>query len=463
MRSFTHLGTAGLLLLSNAACEDDGTGPGLGTGVALQEIAQGLTNPVMLAEAPDGTGRLFIVDQIGVIRVLTRDGTLREQPFLDVRDRMVDLMSDFDERGLLGLAFHPQFASNGRFFIYYNAPPRIPDYDNTSVVSEFRVEPGEPAAQPVFVGEIITEDQPQFNHSGGTLAFGPDGNLYISWGDGGGRDDEGGDPFTSDPRNTPVFGHVDDWYEANAGGNGQDITHNLLGNILRIDVSIPGAYSIPADNPFVGTEGLDEIWAYGLRNPYRFSFDRGGDRALISMDAGQDMWEEVNVIVKGGNYGWNVKEGTHCFDAEQPKTIPASCPSVDPTTGMPLIDPVIEIPNHHNPTVASEEGIAVIVGGYVYRGDALPELEGQYLFGAFSTHHIDESPAGALYAAQPATPETWPVRKLEISGASGGELEHFVLGFGQDLGGELYVLTTQTAGPTGDTGRVFRLVRSDQR
>src|SRR5688572_12634217 len=179
-------------------------------------------------------------------------------------------------------------------------------------------------------------DHPQANHNGGTIAFGPDGYLYISIGDGGGRDDEG-------------LGHVEDWYLDNAGGNGQDITQNLLGNILRIDVDRGAPYAIPADNPFVGKAGLDEIYAYGLRNPYRMAFDPGGSHILLSMDAGQELWEEVSVIEKGGNYGWNVKEGTHCFDAENPTVSPATCPSVDPTTGIPLTDPVIEFANAKQP------------------------------------------------------------------------------------------------------------------
>lgn len=447
MRSHTYLGIA-TLLLATAACDDDGTGPDPDTGIALEMVAQGLTSPVMLAEAPDGTGRLFVVDQIGLIRVLTPDGALLEQPFLDVRDRIVDLMPDYDERGLLGLAFHPQFATNGRFFVYYTAPPRLPDYDNTSVVAEFQVQPGNPDARPTFVGEILAEDQPQFNHEGGTLAFGPDGHLYISIGDGGNRDDEG-------------LGHVPDWYDANAGGNGQDLGQNLLGSILRIDVGSPGSYTVPPDNPFVGTEGAEEVWAYGFRNPYRLSFDMEGGNTLIASDAGQDMWEEIDVVVKGGNYGWNVKEGTHCFDAEEPTSVPASCPGVDPTTGAALVDPVVELPNYGNPTVGPEEGILTIVGGYVYRGEALPELEGQYVFGAFSTDELRAGPAGAVYVAQPASAGLWPVTQLEVVGAPEEHLDHFVLGFGQDLDGEVYVLTTDNPGPTGNTGKVFRLARAD--
>jgi glucose/arabinose dehydrogenase len=455
---------------------------GGGPAVGLRVVADGLSNPVTLEEAPDGSGRLFIVEQIGRIRILMPNGQLRDEPFLDVRDRMVDLRPDFDERGLLGLAFHPQFASNGRFFVYYNAPPRIPGYNNTSVVAEFRADPADQGATPQFVREVITENQPQFNHNGGTITFGPDGYLYIAWGDGGGRDDEGGNPFTAPLRNTPVFGHVDDWYERNAGGNGQGIEQNLLGSILRIDVNGGTPYAIPFDNPFVGKPGRDEIYAYGLRNPYRMSFDMSGNRALYAGDAGQDMWEEISIITKGGNYGWNVKEGAHCFDAEEPRTIPQECPSVDPTTGIPLTDPVIELPNHHNPFF---HGVGtVIIGGYVYRGNDVPQLKGQYIFGIASTGH--DAAAGVLFVAKPRNPNrpgVWPVQRVQVTnvpgehqdghegghedghedGHEGGQLNGAVLGFGQDLRGEVYVLTSKSMGPEGTTGQVLKFVQPSGR
>ena len=423
-----------------------------GPAIGLDLIAEGLSNPLTVVEAPDGSGRLFIVEQPGFIRVLMPDGELQEEPFLDVRDRMVDLNQGYDERGLLGLAFHPQFASNGRFFVYYIAPPRLPDYNNTSVVSEFQVQPGAGEAEPTFVREIISEDQPQLNHEGGTITFGPDGYLYISWGDGGGRDDEGNGP----PRNTPVFGHVDDWYDRNAGGNGQDIEQNLLGNILRIDVDGGVPYAIPADNPFVGRSGLDEIYAYGFRNPYQISFDMGGNRALYASDAGQNLWEEVSIVTRGGNYGWNVKEGTHCFDAEEPFTVPDDCPMVDPTTGIPLTDPVIELPNLANPFF---QGVGnVVVGGFVYRGEDVPQLRGRYIFGFTTTEHM--MAAGALFVARPRNPNRpglWPVQTVRVTDIPGNNLQRFLLGFGQDLEGEVYVLTTRSIGPFGNTGQVFKI------
>jgi len=414
-----------------------------GGGIGLDLIAEGLTSPVALMAAPDSSGRLFIVDQIGVVRVVTKDGKLQDDPFLDVRALIAPIMQAYDERGLLGLAFHPYFGQNGRLFVFYTAPPRVADWDNTSVVAEYHAAPGKVGekAQPVAI--LLQEDHPQFNHNGGTLAFGPDGHLYVSIGDGGGANDVGP-------------GHVEDWYPANAGGNGQDIKANLMGDVLRLDVSTPGTYKIPADNPFVG-RGKGEIWAYGFRNPYRFSFDiRSGD--LLLGDAGQNMWEEIDLVRKGGNYGWNVKEGAHCFSAAQPSTVPASCPSVDPTTGAALIDPVIEMFNLANPMRGSAEGILTVIGGHVYRGTTVPQLDGRYVFGAFSTQAFDAPPAGAVYTASRGSGGSqWPSEKVTFVGRPDGALGHYLLGFGQDLTGEVYVLTTDSLGPAGNTGRVYRL------
>jgi glucose/arabinose dehydrogenase len=464
MRAMTCLGFVAILAV--AACdEDDGgavpnpdagpspdAGPApnqpVGGNVGLELVAEGLTSPVTLAEAPDNTGRLFIVDQIGTIRVVTSDGTLQDQPFLDVRGAIVALMPDYDERGLLGLAFHPDFATNGRLFVCYTAPPRLSGYDNTSVVAEYQVTPGSAGAQPQLVGMLLQEDHPQSNHNGGTLAFGPDAMLYVSIGDGGGRDDEGN-------------GHVDDWYPDNAGGNGQDIQQNLMGDVLRLDVSTPGTYTVPGDNPFVG-RGRGEIYAYGFRNPYRFSFDMGGSHDLLLGDAGQNMWEEIDVVRRGGNYGWNVKEGSHCFSAEQPMTVPASCPTVDPTTGDPLVDPVIEMFNIANPMRGTAQGLVTIIGGYVYRGQAVPQLSGRYIFGAYST--ADMGPAGAVLAAVPRSDAgMWTPETIAFSGQANGALGHFLLGFGQDRRGEVYVLTTDNTGPTASTGRVYRLTNTAAR
>jgi glucose/arabinose dehydrogenase len=264
----------------------------------------------------------------------------------------------------------------------------------------------------------------------------------VSIGDGGGRDDVGD-------------GHVEDWFADNAGGNGQDIQANLMGDVLRLDVSTPGTYKVPDDNPFVG-RGRGEVYAYGFRNPYRFSFDMGGNRDLLLGDAGQDMWEEIDVVRKGGNYGWNVKEGAHCFSVAQPTTVPASCPTTDPVTGETLIDPVIEMPNFANPTRGTTEGLLTIIGGHVYRGQTVSQMDGRYIFGAFSTDEM--SVAGAVYSAIPRSGAgAWTTETIVFANRPNGALGHYVLGFGQDLRGEVYVLTTDNLGPMGNTGRVYRI------
>jgi glucose/arabinose dehydrogenase len=367
---------------------------------------------------------------------------LAPEPFLDIRDRIIQLRTDFDERGLLGLAFHPGYAKNGRFFVYYSAPLREgapAGFNTTSTISEFRVSAGNPDRADHTSERVLLEmDKPQFNHNAGTILFGPrDGYLYIAIGDGGGAHDN-------------ELGHVEDWYADNAGGNGQDITQNLLGSILRIDVDRGRPYGIPRGNPFVGKEGLDEIWAYGLRNPYRMSFDMSGRHDLFVGDAGQGLWEEVSIARRGGNLGWNVKEGTHCFDAENPTVSPAECPSTDPE-GDPLIDPVIEYAN-----IAQPGGLGtVVVGGHVYRGRDLRGFQGRYIFGDWSRAFRQAD--GTLFVATPRHRGLWQLQELRIRNDADGRLGRYVLGFGQDQRGEVYLLTTDNTAPAGTTGKVFRL------
>lgn len=453
------LATAAVLIPPGAATAHDGghhVPPG--PDVALRVMAQGLVSPVALTEAPDGSGRLFVVGQTGLVRILSPWRGV-QATFLDIANRVVPLRHSFDERGLLGLAFHPGYATNGRFFVYYSAPRRPgapPGYDHTSRISEFRVSAADrDRADPASERVLLEIDQPQFNHNGGTVAFGPDGYLYVSVGDGGRRDDTG-------------LGHVEDWYAPNAGGNGQDVEANLLGNILRIDVDRGTPYAVPDDNPFVGRAGLDEIFAFGFRNPYRFSFDPGGERALLAGDAGQDLWEEVDVVVKGGNYGWNVREGTHCFSTATPRHPPAECPRVDPE-GRPLRDPVIEFLNSNRPHGV---GLAV-VGGHVHRG-SLPQLHGRYVFGTWAVEnpfqsgdheHHEHVGDGAVFVAKPrkAGEGLWPFEKLSFTNTDDGELGDFLLGFGQDRAGEVYVLTSDHHGPHGNSGKVYKIVHPSGR
>lgn len=401
--------------------------------IGLQLVAQGFTSPVGLITPDDGTGRLFIVDQTGIIKILKADGKVLEEPFLDLRSRMVKLLPGFDERGLLGLAFHPDFRNNGRFFVYYSAPLREEapdDWNHTSHISEFKVSGNDPDKANISSERVVLQvDQPQFNHNAGQIAFGPDGYLYIPLGDGGLADDVG-------------IGHP-------PMGNGQDIS-TLLGSILRIDVDAGDPYGIPRDNPFVGIDGRDEIFAFGLRNPYRIAFDAGGKHELFAGDAGQNQWEEVDIITKSGNYGWNIKEGKHCFNPANPDVSPAMCPDLD-INGRPLIDPVIEYRN-----AKAEGGIgSAVIGGFVYRGKALPQLNGSYIFGDFSTEFT--SGDGALFIATPGE-KMWQMKELPVSTSENGRINAFVRSFGQDERNELYVLTSDNAGPTGSTGKIFKIV-----
>lgn len=425
--------------------------------VGVRLVAEGLTSPVTIVSAGDHTGRLFIVDQAGQIRILTRKGVLLPTPFLDVRTRMVPLSPTNDERGLLGLAFHPEYRKNGRFFVYYSAPVRATapaGYNHTARIAEYRVSANRDIADPASERVILEVDKPQANHNGGTVAFGGDGHLYISIGDGGGANDVG-------------LGHVNDWYADNGGGNGQDVEQNLLGNILRLDIDHGRPYAIPRDNPFVGKDGLDEIWAYGLRNPYRMSFDMKGGRRLFVGDAGQRLWEEVSIVERGGNYGWNVREGTHCFDAENNRVSPPSCPRVesDPggdRDGTPLRDPIIEYANFNQtllpggtPPGVTPIGLTVI-GGHVYRGKRIDELEGRYVFGDFSRSFLP--PNGSLLSAAPEGRGLWTIRELRIVNRPGERLGHYVLGFGQDDKGEIFVAARDTPAPSGTSGKVYKLV-----
>lgn len=405
--------------------------------VGLKLVAEGVTAPMEFVSAGDGTGRMFLVDQIGVVKVMLANGTMLKEPFLDVRDRMVKLAPGYDERGLLGLAFHPDFAKNGRLFVLYSAPLRAgapQGFNCTNHISEFALSKENPNKVNTSSERIILQvDKPQMNHNGGTIAFGPDGYLYIPLGDGGGANDVG-------------IGHTQ------LTGNAQN-TSTMLGKVLRIDVdnvSKGMAYGIPGDNPFVGKQGyLPEIWAYGLRNPYRMSFDKGGNHSLYLSDAGQNLWEEIDIITKGSNYGWNIKEGAHCFDPNSPNKSPATCMDKG-YQGEPLIDPIIDYDGHRiNRTT--------VVGGYVYRGKELPELEGDYVFGDWSSGFTKGD--GVLLIAMPATAGMlWKIEEVKVAGYPNGRVNTFVRSFGQDDNGELYVLTSDASGPRGDTGKIYKIV-----
>ncbi|MYA27909.1 MAG: PQQ-dependent sugar dehydrogenase [Nitrospira sp. SB0666_bin_27] len=290
-------------------------------------LTQGLIQPVFIGHAGDHSDRLFIVEQPGRIRIF-RNGALRAPAFLDISDRV-----DFGgEMGLLGLAFHPRFAENGRFFVNYTRNP-----DGATVVAEFQVSRNSDQASH-DERTLMVIPQPYSNHNGGMVAFGPDGYLYIATGDGG----AGGDP----------------------GNRGQS-PDTLLGKMLRIDVDQGDQYGIPSDNPFAKQQS--EIFALGFRNPGRFSFDRQTGR-LWAADVGQNQWEEIDVVEAGNNYGWRIMEGNHCF------LPPRGCN----TTGLTL--PVSEYRNQ-SPSCA-------VTGGYVYRGTRVDFLRGTYVFGDYCSGRI---------------------------------------------------------------------------
>jgi glucose/arabinose dehydrogenase len=432
MRIIKLLATA-LLFAFAFSCDDEDTPIGEAT-INLNLITDGLASPVGLVESPDNSGRLFVVDQTGQIYII-KNGTRIGETFLNIQSKLVARSGNQDERGLLGLAFHPQYSSNGRFYVFYSAPLREggPEgWDHTNYVAEYTVSDNADVANVNSESIILVMDHPQANHNAGMIAFGPDGYLYISTGDGGGGNDNG-------------VGHTDDWYPDNTGGNGQDITQNLLGSILRIDVNNESSYDIPPDNPFVNNDGLDEIYAFGLRNPYRFCFDPEGN--VILADAGQELYEEIDLIEKGGNYGWNVKEGAHCFSTTDPDSPPSTCP-VEDVDGNALIDPVIEFTNSRT----SSNGLGnVSIGGYVYQGDKLPFLSGYYLFGVLAQD--PEGANGAVFAAV-RSGTTWDYTKVSFSNQDNGELNKLLLGFGQDKKGEVYLLTSDG---TSNSGKVYVL------
>jgi glucose/arabinose dehydrogenase/plastocyanin len=401
--------------------------------VQLETVATGLVSPTHLTHAGDGSGRLFVVDQSGPIRII-KDGVLLPTPFLDLTSEIPVLNTGFDERGVLGLAFHPDYANNGRFFVRHSRPRAgmkgEPCFGTSrgcheEVLAEFSVS-GDPDIANPTATILFAIDEPEFNHNAGTVAFGPDGFLYFSLGDGGGAND--GLHLASLPHG-PI-------------GNGQNIeTH--LGSMLRIDVDGGFPYAIPPDNPFVGTTGLDEIYAYGFRNPYRFSFDDGpgGDGRLLLGDVGQDVIEELDIVVNGGNYGWVVREGANCFDPFNPEVHLPSCNS----NGM--IDPIVEY-------TQADGGISIIAG-YVYRGQALPGLHGTYFFGDFSLGFA--SPNGHLYYLEAPARGTSPeILQLRL-GADDEPFGRFLKGMGEDEDGEVYALASTVLGPTGTTGVVLRI------
>ncbi len=414
--------------------------------VHLELVVDGLVSPLTL-HAPADDGRLFVIEQTGQIRVI-QDGVLLAEPFLDLADRMVTVNPGYDERGLLGLAFHPDFATNGKFYVNYSAPLRNSapgGWNHTAHLSEFTVSPNDPnRADPGSERVLFAIDEPQMNHNGGALAFGPDGYLYAAFGDGGaGNDVAAGHP--------PL-------------GSGQDVTI-LRGSLLRVDVNgrDPGLpYAIPADNPLLdveldsslgywGTSPKPEIYLWGLRNPYRFTFDRQTGELWIP-DVGQNLFEEVNVVTGPGNMGWNLNEGLHRFHPDDPNTVPTDAALTEGYMGEPLVAPIFEYTRER---VDPDDFIGItVIAGYVYRGAAFPALDGYYVFGDWGQSFGE--PSGTLIVAEPRRDASGAVTGLVPGQIT--RLDEFIMGFGQGADGELYVLTTATTGPEGLTGKVYHVV-----
>ncbi|MCJ7726983.1 MAG: PQQ-dependent sugar dehydrogenase [Acidimicrobiia bacterium] len=352
-------------------------------GLAVETVSGGFTFPVFAA-SPPGDPRVFVVERAGRIRIIEPGGDIRGEVFLDISDR-IDSASGV-ELGLLGLAFHPQYAGNGRFFVHYTI------LDTDTVVAEFAVGTDPNVADADSEKEILFVDQVGFRHRGGMLTFGSDGYLYIGIGDGTG--------MNVNPQNLET----------------------LPGSILRIDVDSGDPYAIPPDNPFAASEGKDEIWAYGLRNPWRFSFDETSGRIYVG-DVGEESWEEIDSIAvanSGANFGWPFMEGTTCFTD-------ASCGS-----RTDLVRPILEYPH--------EADQCAVTGGYVYRGSAIPEMVGHYFYADWCAGWV----RSFLYDGENVTlPRDWSVSFDRDVGA--------IASFGLDGNGELLLVAS-------DDGVVYRLV-----
>lgn len=365
--------------------------------VHVKTIAEGLHSPTALAFP--GNEEIWVTEQTGKLWAL-KSGLLSALPLLDLQAKLIKIDKSYDERGLLGLTLHPQFKTNRKFYVYYSAPSDNKS-DHQDVVAEYVLAKGATTIDPNSGRIILRMEKPDSNHDGGCIQFGPDGYLYVSFGDGGGQGDKHG-----------------------KFGNGQNL-NTLLGKILRIDVNTRSGYAIPKDNPFVGKNEIKpEIWAYGFRNPYRFSFDKASN-LLFAGDVGQDQWEEVDIVNKGANYGWRLMEGTHCYN---------------PSNGCDMRGITLPISEYNH-----KEGISVI-GGYVYNGQEIPVLKNKYLFADWT---------GKIFYLQ-KNADLWQRGPVSID-----NLPSYVkiIGFGEDPSGELYMLTNFDTGPANKKGNVYRIVR----
>ena len=431
--------------------------------VGINQLAGDFVAPHYLASVNDNSGRLFVVDQAGDIGLI-KNGVVQSSPWFSTSSLLPELglfgtqdpFGDYDERGLLGFAVHPDFskagaAGFGKFYTHTSenisgnadftvAMPAGVTHDHQGVIREWTVDPtldSVGSSETVASREILRVDQPQSNHNGGALVFGPDQNLYIGFGDGGGAKDEGN-------------GH-------GVIGNGADRS-TIHGSILRINPfgnsSSNGQYGIPDDNPFLSDpSSIDEIFAYGLRNPFQFNFDVNPEDGsvggmftgdLLVADVGQSNIEEINRVNSGDDLGWRYKEGSFFYDNFLNEVSETPIDGIVLPDGFNPIDPLLEYDH--------DEGISV-VGGFIYRGAAIPELQGKYVFGDFSGDFFN--PSGRLFVGDL---ETGIIEEL----LSGDELGMFVKGIGRDADGELYILAGTNLGPFRDDagvgyGGVFKL------
>lgn len=361
-----------------------------------QLVASDLQGPIDIAFP--GNGDVLIAEQIGKIR-LVKNGVLTAQPVLDIQSKLVKINPRYDVRGILGFTLSPKFSSNRKIYLFYCAPTSTPGMDHTNVVAEYTLPANSDPVDPNSGRIVFSSDAAAQGNNGGCIKFGPDGYLYIGMGDGGGGADNHG----------PI-------------GNGQNM-NTLLGKILRIDVNSNTTYNIPKDNPFVGKPDVKpEIWAYGLRNPWRFSFDKATKKLFVS-DVGENAIEEIDVVEKGGNYGWRLSEGTHCFNPQ------INCDFTGVTK------PIAEYDHHYG---------VCIIGGFVYNGKQLPAIKGKYIFADWT---------GPVYYIQ-KTGETWQRGNVTLKNFAPNAK---VNSFGEDPSGEVYVLTTPDTSPVNPKGALYKI------
>jgi len=446
-RQFLRLGaiagTAGLAGCTLQTSSESGISEGI--QIAFETELEGATFPTAMVFLPNGDR--LIIERSGQI-LQQSDGELRQEPVLDLSGQMAKVTN---ERGLVGIALHPEFADNGKLYVRYSG--QLTDeyaedeWSHIAVLSELRMDADRTGIDPDSERRLLEVPEPGPNHNAGSLAFGPEGYLHVALGDGQ-REDLGDETGTW-------------WYEQ--GNRAQNTTDNLLGGILRIDVDNPAdgkEYGIPPDNPLVGEAGRDEYFAWGLRNPYKISFDEG---RLFVGDVGEQTRESVYISETGANHGWPVVEGSSCGPtapvghtiADNPANIfnpklwqsvtnRVSPVKVCPTpaeTDREFVHPIVE---YRRP------GSRSVTGGYVYRGEAIPELQGTYLFGDFI-------PPCPIFATEPRDDggKPWPVRELVVADSENGRIDGSVLSFARDPAGEVYVLTT---GGREGTGKVRRIV-----